>query len=201
MARVTHVKKAQKDYPEHGIKKGEEYYWWKFRYGGKHFSKTYPKPSQLTQSEFLSQVYDFNDRISGLSTGDFNEPEDLQAWKEELVGELETLRDEQEEKKDNMPEGLQEGPTGELLQERYDGIDELINELEGIDCDDFDFDEDAKKEEIIDELKDKYEGEEEDWEPSEDDVQEKVNGSRQEAVEDWLQEKIDELSGLSYSGS
>lgn len=32
-----------------------------------------------------------------------------------------------------MPEGLQQGDTGQLLQERIDGLDSLISELDGVD--------------------------------------------------------------------
>lgn len=55
MPRVS-SQKAAKDYPEIGIKKGETYYKWSFRYGGTHKSKTYPRASQLTQSKY-SAVY------------------------------------------------------------------------------------------------------------------------------------------------
>ena len=43
MPRVHHVKSARKDNPV--AKKGESYYWWKFRYGGKRYSKT-PRPGR-----------------------------------------------------------------------------------------------------------------------------------------------------------
>ena len=62
MPRVHHVK-AAKDYPDHGIKKGEMYFHWKFRYGGKHRSKVRPRSSQLTQSDFLSQMYGIQEEI------------------------------------------------------------------------------------------------------------------------------------------
>jgi hypothetical protein len=52
MARAHFVKKARKAIPGTDIKKGDSYYWWKFRFGGKRTSKTAPKASQLTQSEF-----------------------------------------------------------------------------------------------------------------------------------------------------
>lgn len=48
--------KAAKDYPDQGIQKGDTYFKWSFRYGGTHKSKTYPRPSQLTQSKH-STVY------------------------------------------------------------------------------------------------------------------------------------------------
>jgi len=60
MARATFVKSARKDYPDHGIKKGESYWHWAFMQGGrggaKRYSKTEPRPSQLTQSEFWGNV-------------------------------------------------------------------------------------------------------------------------------------------------
>ncbi len=48
--------KAGKDYPDQGIKKGDTYYKWSFRYGGTHKSLKRPRPSQLTQSKH-STVY------------------------------------------------------------------------------------------------------------------------------------------------
>jgi hypothetical protein len=56
MPRVNFVKKARKAIPSSGIKVGDSYYWWKFRYGGKFVSKERPRQSQLTQSK-LSGVY------------------------------------------------------------------------------------------------------------------------------------------------
>lgn len=68
MASVTFVKKAMKDYPDHGIKKGESYYWWKFRFGGKHYSRTPPRQSQLTQSEFWGTVWGTQEGIDDEAT-------------------------------------------------------------------------------------------------------------------------------------
>ena len=50
MPRVYTVNAARKDYPDDGISKGDTYYYWKFNYGSKVKSKTYPKRSQLTRS-------------------------------------------------------------------------------------------------------------------------------------------------------
>ena len=129
MPRV-HTQKAGKDYPDIGVKKGDTYYWWKFRYGGKRKSKSYPKPQQLTQSDFLQQVYDINDEI-----GDLEWSEDLQVSIDEIIERVTELRDEQEEKRSNMPEQLQEVGTGEMLQNRMDSLDEMIDELESVDPD------------------------------------------------------------------
>jgi len=124
MPRVHHVKSAR---IAHGdIKVGESYYWWKFRYGGKRTSRTPPKPSQLTQSAYLSTVYSWQERESPESY------DDLESELDDLKGEVETLRDEQQEKLDNMPDGLKEGDTGQLLQERYDTLDSVYNDLDNI---------------------------------------------------------------------
>lgn len=52
-----------------------------------------------------------------------------------IADELSTIRDNTQDSLDNMPEGLQEGDTGQLLQERIDNLDEAISELESIDYD------------------------------------------------------------------
>lgn len=149
MPRVTHVKAAQKDYPEHGIKKGEPYYWWKFMVGGrggpKQFSKTPPRPSQLTQSEFLSQVYDLNDRLENLSASDH---EELSGELQEIAEQFREIASECEEKLNNMPEGLQQGDSGQLLQQRADDCNSIADDLESIDCD---WDEEAVLKEVTEE--------------------------------------------------
>ena len=129
MPHVTFVKKARKDNPV--AKKGESYDWWAVmvsgRGGPKHYSKTPPRPSQLTQSEFLGSLYGLQERIEDLEAND-----GLGATVEEIASELRDLGQEQSDKKDNMPDGLQEGATGELLQERADACEAAADELEGI---------------------------------------------------------------------
>jgi len=129
MPRVTHVKSARKDNPV--AKKGESYYWWKFRYGGKRFSLTYPRPSQLTQSAYLGAVYDLIDMANNWEI----DPEDdgaVENMRDELYGSVEEIQSECQESLDNMPESLQYSPTGELLQERIDACDNAMNELDSI---------------------------------------------------------------------
>ena len=142
MTRAIFVLKAQKDYPEHDIKKGDSYYWWKFRFGGKHYSKTPPKPSQLTQSGFKQSLYDIEERIRGVTVDD-----DLEAFIEDMKGELESLRDECQSSLDNMPEHLQESSSsGEMLTNRVESLDSMIDEFGSIDATDTDVDEDDIKE-------------------------------------------------------
>lgn len=52
---------------------------------------------------------------------------------EQIAEELESIRDEQQEHLDNMPDSLQFGGTGELLQERIDGLDAAIDSLNEVD--------------------------------------------------------------------
>jgi len=70
MAQAHFVKRARKDYPEDDIKKGDSYWWWAFmvcgRGGPKHRSKKEPRPSQLTQSDFLSTVMSVEEDLSEL---------------------------------------------------------------------------------------------------------------------------------------
>lgn len=157
MARAHFVKKAMKDHPAGDIKKGESYYWWAFMVGGrggpKHYSKTPPTPSQLTQSEFLGTLGEIEIEIGAL-------PADagLEDMVGEIAGRIRELGQEQETKRENMPEGLQNSATGELLEERSNRCGEIADELEGIT---FDYD------------GDKEDGEEEDdyWQRKLDEVQ------------------------------
>lgn len=138
MPKVHHVLKARKAVPSAGINVGDSYYWWKFRYGGKRYSKTPPKQSQLTQSEFLAQVYDIEDEIAGLTADD-----SMQAAIEDIAQRLRDLAEECEQKRENMPEQLQESDTGTLLQERADACNETADSLDALD---FEFEEDSAKE-------------------------------------------------------
>ena len=91
MPRVTRVAKAQKAQGSCSkcgkkIAKGDPYIWWKFRFGGKRVrcAECPPKPSDLTQSEYLSQVYDLEERI-----GDINNDDPTAA-----ISELESIADD-----------------------------------------------------------------------------------------------------------
>jgi len=131
MPRVNFVKRARKDNPV--VKKGESYYWWKFRFGPKQYSKTYPKRSQLTQSSFLSQLYDLEDELEK-SIGEATTTEELQEIVEGMKGDIEQLTYEVQESLENMPEHLQDSSdSGMMLQERIDSLESWHSELENID--------------------------------------------------------------------
>lgn len=148
MARAHFVKQARKDNPV--AKKGESYWWWSFRFGGKHYSRTKPKPSQLTQSEFLGTLLSIQEEIEAISVTDLDE---LEALAEEFADQLEQLGEEQNDKRDNMPEQLQDSDTGQMLESRYESCQEMADEIRNIDfsCDE-DVDEQDRLEECLNEL-------------------------------------------------
>ena len=134
MTRVTHVKRSRKDNPV--VKKGEPYYWWKFRFGGIRYSATPPKPSQLTQSEFLSTFYSLQEHVADLTdgVGKLKTCADVEALVDalrEVQSDLEGLHDDTEEKHDNVEESFPNGsPVLELLESRRDGCQETCDAVE-----------------------------------------------------------------------
>lgn len=145
MARVTFVKAAAKDYPALGIKKGESYYWWKHRYGSKQVSKTPPTPAMTTNSEFLREAYGLNDDLAKFSA---SSAEDAEAQIADLAERARNLAEECQEKFDNMPEGLQQGDTGQLLESRTDAMHDLADDLENIDTEPIERAEDESEEDF-----------------------------------------------------
>lgn len=132
MARVKYVKKARKDVPVADIKAGDEYWYVKFRFGGKRYFKQYPRRSQTTQSAFYSTLWEIEDgSIAGMTASD-----DLKDQCESVAQELRDLADECQSSLDNMPEGLQQGSSGEMLQERISALEAAADEFESIDFDD-----------------------------------------------------------------
>ena len=120
----VHKRKARKDYPEHGIKKGDTYYTWKFRRSAVQRSLKAPLPEQLTQSPFEQEWIPLNREVSNFE----GTADELR----ELAERARELGEEQGEKRDNMPESLQSGPTGELLEERASECEELAEELDDL---------------------------------------------------------------------
>ncbi len=132
MPRVTHVRKAQKDNPV--CKKGESYYWWKFRHGGKKYSLTYPKQSQLTQSQYLSVIYDCSD-----TWGEMEDPTGLDvsfSTRESLPGTLEHIANTMESVAENLRELVDQYEESASNMEEYFSGSERIDNLRdsGMEC-------------------------------------------------------------------
>lgn len=166
MPRVHHVRKAAKTHRKLGIKKGSSYFWWygpkprgKGR-GVKRVSLTRPRPSQLTQSEFLSAIYGAEEQVTdamlrvgaiddaeaegdldGDSTGSYADIFDksgLLCILQEAKDAVDEQRSECESKVENVREKFPNGcPSLEILQARIgacetisDAIDTAISEVE-----------------------------------------------------------------------
>lgn len=56
--------------------------------------------------------------------------------RDSIISDLEEIRDDLQDRLDNMPEGLQQGDTGQLLQDRIDQLEAAISDLESIDFED-----------------------------------------------------------------
>lgn len=164
------------------IAKGESYYWWQFMHSPKQYSKTMPKPSQLTQSAFMSTLYSIQEEISEC---DASTPDEFNEFRDSIASQIEELKDETQNSLDNMPESLQYSPTGELLQERIDALENWQSEVEGIECD-------CDEDEIRSEVQEEMEGElDEGEELNEAQIEENIAQKVQEKV----QESIEELQG------
>ena len=96
-----------------------------------------------------------------------------------IADELSNILDDTQDSLDNMPEGLQEGDTGQLLQERIDNLASAISDLEAIDYDNI------KEGELGDS----------DYDSLTDEAKEEMN----EAIKSSLREEIESaLSCLDY---
>ena len=99
--------------------------WWKFNFGPtvKRCADPacYPKPRDLTRSEFQIAVYDIEDQLRCAS-----DVSDV----ESTIEDIQALGQEQEEKWENLPDQLKYGSTGELLEERRDNCEQWATEIE-----------------------------------------------------------------------
>lgn len=126
MPRV-HKRVAAKDYPDQGIVKGDTYYYTKMKTGPRSSrvmrSKTPFRRSQLTNSDYLATLYEIEDDQAKIDSLDDAT---------DIAERYRTLAEETQEKLDNMPQGLQEGDTGQMLQERIDACENAASEIEDL---------------------------------------------------------------------
>lgn len=92
-----------------------------------------------------------------------------------VISDIENLKDETQDKLDNMPEQLQYSNSGEILQERIDNMDSIISDLET--------------------LRDEYE-EIQNREMEEDDDEDEFNDEKENDLEDKKSEIEDKISEL-----
>jgi len=185
MAKVE-VRKARKDYPREGIKAGDTYYYTKLklqRGGMVKRSKTPFKPSQLTNSPFKSGWLAVQEDWEESDKGG----EAIRAAAEALT----SLGEEARSSFGNMPEGLQQGDTGQQLEARADACENAASELESL-ADEFkaleepdeepvepldDLDDDLEN----DEARETYDSDMEQWQAAKDEYESEVERIADEA--------------------
>lgn len=124
MARV-HTAKAAKDYPAHGIAKGDTYYWWQLYKQPKQMSKTRPRQSQLTGSDKMSRLYAAQEALDdGLPNS--VSPEDVIALIDETISEAEDVAEEYRDVGNAEPRP----PSADECEEKADEIDNWVSALE-----------------------------------------------------------------------
>lgn len=157
MPRVHH-RKARKDHKATSgpdILKGEKYFTWSIKTGpvsGQTFKqKTRPLQSQLTNSPFTKGLLQIQERISALSSIDSD-------CLSEIVDSIRDLANEVQDNLSNMPDSLQEGDTGQMMQERIDSCEAWADEVEGLDIEDEDSFDGEDYEEYIEGLVEELQG-------------------------------------------
>lgn len=147
------------------------------------------KVYETSGSEFVQRV--------GRVVEDWRENYELtDSTAEDIANELEEVRDMVQDSLDNMPESLQEADTGQLLQERVDMLDGVIDELNTVE---YEADEEELYEEVAAELgefnsESKYKTEEE-YNKA---IDEKVEELKEEKLEEYADAIDEALSSLEY---
>lgn len=134
MAKVNIIQKSRKEYKCSKCGKvipvGSKYYKGEINFG----------PTIIRCSDCKLEAWEVTTSDWQLATGAI-----INRWEEdyglhdstpeELRDEIENIRDDQQERLDNMPESLQGSDVGQLIQERIDACDAAIDELDNIDID------------------------------------------------------------------
>lgn len=139
MPKVNFVRKAQKDNAV--AKRGESYYWWKFRYGPKQMSKTRPKPSDLTQSQYLKVIYACQERFQYIDDPTQLDPNENTAEEicnamdhaadecESIADDLVELVAQYEEKATNIEENFENSELAENMHTAGDECQTTVDDL------------------------------------------------------------------------
>jgi hypothetical protein len=178
-ARVHEVKKSRVAYP--GIPLGSHYYWWKFAYREAIRSLTRPKPSQLTQSAFISEALSIQEDMDELGTGDIRDGISLSDY----ADRIRELGEQASDSLGNMPDALQQSPTGELLQNRADNCEQWASDLESVDMD---IDEDGIRADAEEEAKQDERWENADGADNNELIDEIIDSKTDERAEEILEE-------------
>lgn len=185
--RVHHVK-ANKDYPQHGIKKGEMYYWFKHRNAPKTICKTMPRPSQMCTSGKLSTLYsaqeNIEDALAGLDESDLaGSVETMTDILNSSAEEVRQVGEEYRESAQNIEDGFGHRTSQcDEIEEKADNCDQIADSIE-------DAASQLESIEIPDELED---------EPSEDAKQDVIEAfqEKKDEYDEAIQNGIGELKSI-----
>lgn len=127
--KVYHVKKARKDFPEWGIRRGQPYWWWRPRNVGTVKSPRPPNRADLTGSDKLARLYEAEDSLPVLIDTDI----DLHETPGRLLSIaviIGQVADEYETSANNLPESLQYSDFADGMRNRVDGIRKVKGDVE-----------------------------------------------------------------------
>lgn len=163
---IRHCRKSPGDCGKCGvkIKKGEAYYYWEFRYGGKHIrcAKHPPRQSDLTSSDKLSRAYAASEAIEDavselngaippvtaalISNDPVPEPvpgverlfqaiEDLKGSLEEQASEAEDVASEYNDSADNIEQAFSSSSTADECREKAEALEGWAGSLQSVNYD------------------------------------------------------------------
>jgi hypothetical protein len=125
MPKVHHVRSARKDYPDRGIAKGQEYWWWKFFGESTVYSLIQPKRYQLTRSQYLINIYKWIDELPR-----FKDTESFLEVHDTMIAELISYSQELTQRLESMkPQLRNTAPSGKRLQIRIKLIESVVDTL------------------------------------------------------------------------
>lgn len=61
--------------------------------------------------------------------------QNLEGLKDEILEDLQQVIDDEQESYDNLPESIQDSERGEQMQEYLDTLNDVLSEIENMDCD------------------------------------------------------------------
>ena len=152
MPSVKLVKRARKAQGKCGkcnevLSIGSPYRWWKFRYGGRYVrctkSECFPRPSELTQSEFRSAAYSIQENNEDAVTS-ADDVDALESLRDDIASQIEeevvsSLQDKLDEIESGF--GHTEIPIYGEMEERKEAFEGWQQEVEGVDFEEFDAEE------------------------------------------------------------
>lgn len=145
MGKITRVQKSRKEYVcgrcRTKIEKGQPYL-----KGELNFSKPVIRCCKCGLEAWEVTTSDYQLSVGEIVYRWRDNYEANEQGRDEIVDELTSIIDDLQDRLDNMPEGLRDGDTGVLLQERIDYLEEAITELEDIDFEEPDDEDDIFEE-------------------------------------------------------